>query len=96
MKPQSRNYQENEVVNDLAKKQDVYLDFQTKTVNVDTTQSQKGDIGIRTKGKISFLTKYCGWKLRFSNTEEEKIEKIKDLKRKKNDSRKNPKNNKFS
>ena len=96
MKPQLRNYQENEVVNDLAKKQDIHLDFQTKTVNVNSTETQKGDIGIRSRGKISFLTKYCGWKLRFSNTEEEKIEKIKDLKRRKNDFGKNSKNNKSS
>lgn len=52
-----RNYEENEVVKQLNKKQDCrvvgrHIELLTKGI---------GDIGIRTKGKIDFLVNFCGY-----------------------------------
>ena len=57
-----RNYVEHEVVNQLKKKND--LRIVNKTIKI-LNQNGKGDIGIRSKGKIDFLTKYCGYQKLF-------------------------------
>jgi len=57
-----RNYVEHEVVNQLKKKND--LRIVNKTIKI-LNQNGKGDIGIRSKGKIDFLTKYCGYQKSF-------------------------------
>jgi len=53
----TRNYVEHEVVVQLKKKHDIQIS--NGIVSVLTGNSAKNDIGIRSKGKIDFLRKYC-------------------------------------
>ena len=53
------NYREYEVVAQLKRKAD--LDIEGKTIRELTRNHSKGDVGIKSKGKIDFLTKYCGF-----------------------------------
>lgn len=54
-----KNYEEGTVVAQLNKKND--LDIKGKQIQVIRTGHGKGDVGIRSKGKIDFLTNYCGY-----------------------------------
>lgn len=65
-KRQNRNYQEHEVVRQLARKQDIHIEG--KYINVIYGEKAKNDIGIRSKGKIDFLTRYCGYVLLQNNS----------------------------
>lgn len=75
MKPQTRNYNEHEVVKSLNKKNDVFVNDKTNNVFV-LSSSGKGDIGIKAKGKIDFLRNYCKyWKIMVSPSEFAKAKK---------------------
>jgi hypothetical protein len=49
-------YSEPQVVRELVQKQDI--EIKGKMIIID---NNKGDIGINSKGKIDFLTRYCGY-----------------------------------
>ena len=57
----TRNYSEHEVVASLKKKYDIQIS--NKNVLILTGNAAKNDIGIKSKGKIDFLTKYCSYGL---------------------------------
>lgn len=69
----SRNYNENEVMRQLNQKNDLFVvdrmvtdpntkqSFREKHIYELAPPDSKGDVGIRSRGKISFLTKYCGF-----------------------------------
>lgn len=60
MKPdtgKSRNYVEHEVVRQLNKKSDITIVGK----QIKELSKGKGDVGIRSRGKIDFLVKYCGY-----------------------------------
>lgn len=52
-----RNYTEHEVVNALKKKQDLRIIGK----QVQELINGRGDVGIRSRGKIDFLVHYCGY-----------------------------------
>jgi len=54
-----RDYVEHEVVAQLRKKAD--LDIVGKQIQENNGPSCKGDVGIKSRGKIDFLIKYCGY-----------------------------------
>lgn len=54
----SRDYQEHEVVAQLSKKNDIQ--FEGHIIEI-LAHNGKGDIGIKSKGKIDFLTNYKGY-----------------------------------
>lgn len=53
----TRNYVEHEVVAQLKKKHDIQIS--NGVISILTGNAAKNDIGIRSKGKIDFLRKYC-------------------------------------
>lgn len=55
-----RNYQENEVIKSLNEKNDLFVNQGQKLIFT-LVESPKGDIGIKTKGKISYLVNYLGY-----------------------------------
>jgi len=57
MEKKSRDYEEQKVVKDLQKKHD--LDINGKQIR--ELRDGKGDVGIKSRGKIDFLIKYCGY-----------------------------------
>lgn len=66
-----KNYDEATVVDSLNRKHDLKANHYKKTIqelktNSSGTQS-KGDVGIKTKGKIDFLVNYKGWNHFFVN-----------------------------
>lgn len=66
-----KNYQEDQIVRQLRKKADINIPADTKYVELLFGSGAKGDIGIKSKGKIDFLRKHCGytvyWTTRFQN-----------------------------
>lgn len=54
-------YNEADVAKSLSKKKDAKIDVNKKLIVLSHGHSMTGDIGIGSKGKIDFLTKYCGW-----------------------------------
>jgi hypothetical protein len=59
MNQQNRQYAEAQVVRDLTKKADVQIIG--KKIIINTSRNQKADIGIKSRGKIDFLTGSCGY-----------------------------------
>lgn len=66
MKP-SRNYQEHEVVYSLNKKHDVKVSGTHKQVFLLHGHQAVGDLGNKSKGKIDFLRKYCGYSVMWTD-----------------------------
>lgn len=64
----TRNYQEHEVIKSLSQKRDLILNVGTKNIQMFYGIRSVGDVGIKSKGKIDFLTKYCGWTRTYVNT----------------------------
>lgn len=54
-----KNYLEHEVVAQLRKKPD--LNIIGKQIQENSGDSCKGSVGIKSRGKIDFLVKYCGY-----------------------------------
>lgn len=68
-------YTEGQVVQDLRKKHDLDVDPNRKIIRELKRNSAgkesipaKGDVGIRSKGKIDYLTRYMGWTHYFVNS----------------------------
>lgn len=57
MDKKSRNYNEDEVLQALRRKSDLRVVGK----QIQELREGKGDIGNGTRGKIDFLTKYCGY-----------------------------------
>lgn len=53
----NKNYEEEDVVHRLRKKQDLYIHGK----QIQHLENGKGDVGIGSRGKIDFLVKYCGF-----------------------------------
>lgn len=61
-----RDYQEHEVVAQLRRKADLDIDGKIirelrRFAEEKDSHPAKGDVGIKSKGKIDFLVKYCGY-----------------------------------
>lgn len=56
-----KNYIESEVVRSLSKKSDISISQGQKQIVENWGPSAKGDVGIKSKGKINFLVNYCGY-----------------------------------
>jgi hypothetical protein len=58
-----REYSEDEVVRILSKKSDARVDTSRKVITIicEGNKSYRGDLGNGSKGKIDFLTKFCGY-----------------------------------
>lgn len=56
----TRNYSEYEVVDQLNKKADIRITG--STIQILYGNASKGDVGIKSKGKIDFLIHYCGYR----------------------------------
>jgi len=56
-----RNYQEETVVNQLNQKSDLLIPRDRKIVYMLFGSLAKGDVGIKSRGKIDFLHKYHGY-----------------------------------
>lgn len=54
---ESKNYEESKVVEQLNRK----ADLRVVGKQIQHLKDGKGDVGNGTKGKIDFLTKYCGY-----------------------------------
>lgn len=52
-----KNYNEQDVLNRISKKHDIQI--VGRQIQELTGKKAKSDVGIGTKGKIDFLTKYC-------------------------------------
>ena len=66
----TRNYVEHEVVSQLNQKNDIFIPRDKKVMYELVCNAAKGDIGIMSRGKMSFLKKYCGY-IHLKVTEEE-------------------------
>lgn len=58
---QNRNYTEERVVIELRQKHDISIPQDRKQVVECFGSSAKGDVGIKSRGKIHFLVNYCGY-----------------------------------
>ena len=56
-------YSEHEIVNHLSRKNDLRIG-QNRDIQLLYGDSAKGDIGIRTRGKLDFLINHCGYHAR--------------------------------
>lgn len=56
-----KDYIESEVVRSLSKKSDISVIQGQKQVIETWGPTAKGDVGIKSKGKITFLVNYCGY-----------------------------------
>jgi len=65
MKQTNRNYDEFNVVGTLNKKHDCRVSGANKKIEILKEPNGKGDIGNKSKGKIDFLSKYCGYQVVF-------------------------------
>lgn len=74
----TRNYNEHEVVNQLKEKADLVINSTLKIVYEIVPPHAKGDVGIKSRGKISFLRKYCGY--RHLQVTEEFVSKMRNKK----------------
>lgn len=54
-----KDYNEHQVVMELGRKAD--LRIQGRQIQHLNGTSSKGDVGIKSKGKIDFLVRYCGY-----------------------------------
>ena len=54
-------YDERSVVEQLKKKHDINIVSNIKRIEILQEPRAKKDIGIKSKGKLDFLTKYCGY-----------------------------------
>lgn len=63
-----RNYDESEVVRSLNKKNDIHVNQGQKDISESWGPTSKSDIGIKSRGKISFLVNYCGYTHSFKKT----------------------------
>lgn len=57
-----KGYNELDVLRDLHKKHDLRVFLETRQIVMLYGSSVRGDIGIKTKGKIDFLINYQGYK----------------------------------
>lgn len=60
-----QKHSEVDVVRALQTKNDINVAPYKTEIEVLTGERSKGDIGNKSKGKIDFLTKYCGYRLFF-------------------------------
>lgn len=60
-----RNYEETSVVHALNQKHDCRVSGANKKIEILKEPNGKGDIGNKSKGKIDFLSKYCGYQVIF-------------------------------
>jgi hypothetical protein len=58
-----KNYDEVDVVRSLRQKNDLRAIQEEKMVILFHGPGTKGDIGIKTKGKLDFLRKYCRYRI---------------------------------
>ena len=58
-----KNYVEHEVIAQLQRKQDLHIIVEgtSKRIVENRPPESKGDVGIKSRGKISFLVNYCGF-----------------------------------
>jgi hypothetical protein len=59
MSKKHREYNEFQVVNILSRKSDIT--FNNRTIHINRSSNAKGDIGIKSKGKIDYLVNFCGY-----------------------------------
>lgn len=52
-------YNETDTVRQLSKKTDISIEG--KRIILNTGKNRKDDVGIKSRGKIDFLTNYCGY-----------------------------------
>lgn len=52
-------YNEYEVLKSVARKKALDINHDTKLISLST--EVLNDVGIKTKGKLDYLRKYCGW-----------------------------------
>ncbi len=57
----SKEYQEHEVVVQLNKKHDIQINPNSIQIQILKGSGAKNDVGIKSKGKIDFLTNYRGY-----------------------------------
>lgn len=57
----NRNYTEEAVIGELRKKHDISIPQGDKRIIELFGSVSKGDVGIKSKGKIDFLVNYCGY-----------------------------------
>jgi len=57
----TRNYQEESVVNQLNQKSDILIPRDRKMIYILFGTQAKGDVGIKSRGKIDFLHTYHGY-----------------------------------
>lgn len=55
----NKNYKEYDVVAQLSKKSDISING--RIIQILSGKGAKGDIGIKSRGKIDFLIHYCGY-----------------------------------
>lgn len=65
----TKEYQESIVVKQIERKHDLKIKglMIQELKNNSSGQTSKGDVGIKTKGKIDFLVNYCGYNHMFVN-----------------------------
>jgi hypothetical protein len=61
MKRQDRGYSEDRVVADLSRKGDILIPRGSREIRILWGQGSKGDVGIKSRGKIDFLVKNHGY-----------------------------------
>lgn len=57
----NKNYTETEVVKSLSQKSDLHIRSDKKVIEERFGKTAKKDVGIGSKGKISFLVNFCGY-----------------------------------
>ncbi len=55
------DFNEAVVIEQLQKKADIQITSHNKHIQELKRERSKGDVGIKSKGKIDFLTRYKGW-----------------------------------
>lgn len=63
----NKGYEEYEVVRNLNKKHDVKVNPEEHSIKMLYGKLAKGDVGIRSKGKIDFLVNYKGYRKSWVN-----------------------------
>lgn len=62
----NKNYDEATVIKQLSAKHDVRINVQTGTISILRNPYGKGDLGIKSKGKIDFLVNFKGFNTFFT------------------------------
>lgn len=65
MSRKTANYNQETVVAQLNKKNDVFIPSEENVIYIKREPAASHDIGIKSKGKIDFLLHYCGFVAQF-------------------------------